>query len=100
MAVEVCGDCIRGREVFGVSSDLNSGKKVRVFHFRGRGGVLGKLHFLGGVFWVRLDLDSGNNFNFQWGWGVGFSLQNIRTGVFWRNLIKIFWKPSWLVHHR
>ena len=26
-----------GREVFWVSSDLNSGKKVRVFHF-GRGG--------------------------------------------------------------
>ena len=32
-----------GGGVFWVSSDLNSGKKVRVFHFRGEGGVLGKL---------------------------------------------------------
>ena len=33
--------------MFWVSSDLNSGKKVRVFHFRGRG-----------VFWVSSDLNS------------------------------------------
>ena len=31
--------------MFWVSSDLNSGKKVRVYHFfeEGKGGVLGKL---------------------------------------------------------
>ena len=36
-----------GEGVFWVSSDLNSGKKVRVFHFwKGwGGGVLGKLRF-------------------------------------------------------
>ena len=72
-----------GRGVFWVSSDLNSGKKVRVFHFGG------------GVFRVRLDFDSGNNFNL----GGGFCKPNSRTGVFWRILVKIFWKPSWLVHH-
>ena len=39
---------------------MNSGKKVRVFHFRG------------GVFCVRPDLDSGKNFNCGGGWvGVG-----------------------------
>ena len=42
--------------MFWVGSDLNSGKKVRVFHFWG-GGVLGKVRHL----------DSGNNFNFQRG---------------------------------
>ena len=72
--------------MFWVSSDLSSGKKAIVFHFRG-----------GGVFWVRPDLDSGKNFNLG---GGGCSVQNSRTGVFWRNLVKIFWKPSWLVHHR
>ena len=73
--------------MFWVRSHLNSGKTVRVFHFGGR------------VFWVRPDLDSGNNFN--GGVGGGSVLEpNSRTGVFWRNLVKIFWKPSWLVHHR
>ena len=66
--------------MFWVSSDLNSGKKVRVFHL---GGVLGKLRcelrkerfFIfrgGGVFWVRPHLDSGNNFNLG--------------GVFWNQI--------------
>ena len=44
--------------VFWVSSDFNSGKKVRVFLFRG------------GVFWVSSDLNSGKKvrvFHFQWG---------------------------------
>ena len=53
-----------GGGVFWVSSDLDSGKKVRVFHF------------LGGVFWVRPDLDSGNNFNF-----VGRGVE-----VFWNQI--------------
>ena len=70
--------------VFWVSSDLNSGKKVRVFH-------------LGGMFWVRPDLDSGNNFNLGGGECSGTKFQN--RGVL-ENLVKIFWKPSWLVHHR
>ena len=74
--------------VFWVSSDLNSAKKVSFFHFRGRRGV----------FWVRLDLDSGNNFNFRQEGGV--LEPNSRKGVFSRILVKIFWKPSWLVHHR
>ena len=42
--------------MFWVSSDLNSGKKVRVCHFRG------------GVFWVSSDLNSGKKvrvFHFQ-----------------------------------
>ena len=42
--------------MFWVISDLNSGKKVRVFHFRGEGG-----------FWVSSDLNSGKKvrvFNF------------------------------------
>ena len=47
--------------MFWVGSDLNSGKKVRVFHW-------------GGVFWVRSDLDSGNNFNFG--------------GVFWTQILE------------
>ena len=55
--------------MFWVSSDSNSGKKVRVFHFLG-----------GGVFWVRPDLDSSNNFN----WVGGVLEPNSRTGVFWR----------------
>ena len=75
--------------MFWVSSDLNSGKKVRVFHFQG-GGVVGVssdlnsgkkvrvFHFQRGVFWVRPDLDSGNNFN------LGGGEPNSRTGVFWR----------------
>ena len=48
--------------MFWVSLDLNSGKKVRVYHFRG-GGI---------VFWVRSDLDSRNNFNFLVGGGRCF----------------------------
>ena len=77
-----------GGGVFWVSSDLNSGKKVRVFHFQG-----------GGVFWVRLDLNSRNNFNFRGGGGEcsGTKFQN--RGVL-ENLVKNFWKPSWLVYHR
>ena len=56
--------------MFWVSSDFNLGKKVRVFHF-----------FVGGVvFWVRLDLDSGNNFNFQGGCS-GTKFQNRGGGV-------------------
>ena len=92
--------------MFWVSSDLNSGKKVRVFHFGG-----------GGVFWVSSDLNSGRKEffigggcvlgkvglglweQFQWG-GGGVMEPNSRTGVFYRNLVKNFWKPSWLVHHR
>ena len=76
-------NCQEGGGVFLVSSDLNSGKKVRVFHFGG------------GVFLVRLDLGSGNNFN--WEGCSGTKFQN--RGVL-ENLVKIFWKPSWLVHHR
>ena len=84
--------------MFWVSSELNSGKKVRVFHFRGEGGVLGKLRFElrkesqsfsfsggGRVFWVRSDLDSRNNFNVQ----GGVLEPNSRTGVFWRIWSKI-----------
>ena len=44
--------------MFWVSSDLNSGKKVRIFHFRG------------GVFWVSSDLNSGKKvriFHFRGG---------------------------------
>ena len=55
--------------MFCVSSDLNSGKKVRVFHFQGGGGV----------FCVRLDLDSGKNFNFR-GEGV-FCAKSQNRGV-------------------
>ena len=59
------------------------------------------------MFWVRSDLDSGNNFNFRGGgvfWNQipeqgcsGTKFQN--RGVL-ENLVKNFWKPSWLVHHR
>ena len=59
-----------------MSSDLNSGKKVRVFHWGGvrvisdlNSGKKVSFSFLGGVFWVRPDLDSGNNFNFPGGRG-------------------------------
>ena len=46
-----------GGGVFWVSSDLNSGKKVRVFHCR-EGGV---------VFWVSSDLNSGKKVRvFHW----------------------------------
>ena len=65
-----------GCGVFWVSSDLNSGKKVRVFHFPG------------GLFWVSSYLDSGNNFNFFF-WGGGVLEPNSRTGVFWRIWSKI-----------
>ena len=75
-----------GGGVFWVSSDLNSGKKVKSFSFSGEG-----------VFWVSSDLDSGNNFNFRWGGGCsGTKFEN--RGVL-ENLVKNFWKPSWLVHH-
>ena len=48
-----------GGGVFRISSDLNSGKKVRVFHW---GGVLGKLRsWTLGTFWI-----------FFWGGGGGF----------------------------
>ena len=64
--------------MFWVRSDLDSGKKIRVFNF-GRGGCSGlgqiwtlerKLEFSifgggGGVFWIRSDLDSEKNFNFE-----------------------------------
>ena len=49
-----------GGGVFWVSSDLNSGKKVRVFHFQGEGGVLGKV---GLGLWEQLQI---------WGGGGGF----------------------------
>ena len=68
--------------VFLVSLDLNSGKKVRVFSF-------------GGVFLVRPDLDSGNNFNLGGCSGTKFKNRGVLE-----NLVKNFWKPSWLVHHR
>ena len=44
--------------VFWVSSDLNSGKKVRNFHFLG-----------GGVFWVSSDLNSGKKVRVFHFWG-------------------------------
>ena len=59
------------------SSDLNSGKKVRVFHFRW-GGVLCKLRselrkesfsFSGGVFCVSSDLNSGKKVRVFHSWG-------------------------------
>ena len=54
-----------GRGVFCVSSDLNSGKKVRVFHFRGEGGVL----------CVSSDLNSGKKVRvFHFGGGGGCSV--------------------------
>ena len=74
--------------MFCVSSDLNSGKKVRVFSFSG------------GVFCVSSDLNSGKKVEIFIFGGGGCSVPNPRTGVFWENLVKIFWKPSWLVHHR
>ena len=87
-----------GGGVFWIRSDLDSGKKIRVFNFWGRGG---------GVFWVRSDLDSRKNFNFGGGGSVlgkvrlggcsGTEFQN--RGVI-ENLVKNFWKPSLLVHHR
>ena len=65
----------RGEGVFWVSSDLNSGKKVRVFHFGvgmfwvnsdlNSGKKVRVFHFQGGMVLGSLDLDSGNNFN--WG---------------------------------
>ena len=61
-----------GRGVFWVSSDLNSGKKVRVFHFQGGGR---------GVFWVSSDLNSGKKvrvFHFQGG-GEGGVLGKLRS---------------------
>ena len=83
-----------GGGVFWVSSDLNSGKKVRVFHFGGgvfwvssdlnSGKKFTVFHWVG--FWVRSDLDSGNNFNFG---GGGVLEPNSRTGVFWRIWSKI-----------
>ena len=45
--------------MFWVSSDLNSGKKVRVFHFEGGGGV----------FWVSSDLNSGKKVRVFHFWG-------------------------------
>ena len=59
--------------MFWVSSDLNSGKK-EFFIFGG-----------GGVFWVRLDLDSGNNFNF-WGGVFWNQIPEQGRGVFWVRL--------------
>ena len=49
-----------GGGVFWVSSDLNSGKKVRIFHFQGRECS----------FWVSSDLNSGKKEFFIWGGGV------------------------------
>ena len=60
--------------MFWVRSDLDSGKKIRVFNFQG--GVLGKV-----------GLGLWEEFQF-WGGGV------------LENLVKNFWKPSLLVHHR
>ena len=37
---------------------------------------------------------------FQFSGGGGVLEPNSRTGVFWRILVKNFWKPSLLVHHR
>ena len=58
----------RGWGVFCVSLNLNSGKKVRVFHFQGgvfyvssdlnSGKKVRVFHFQGGVFWLRPELDS------------------------------------------
>ena len=49
------------------------------------------------MFWVRLDLDSGNNFNLG---GGGVSRTKFQNRGVLENLVKIFWKPSLLVHHR
>ena len=68
------------RGLFWVRSDLESVKKIRVFNFWG---------------WIRSDLDSGENFN--WGMCSGTKFQN--RGVI-GNLVKNFWKPSLLAHHR
>ena len=57
---------------FWVSSDLNSGKKVRVFHFFGGWGVLGKA-----------GLEPWDNFNFGGGQSSGTEFQN-GGGVIWR----------------
>ena len=54
-----------GGGVFWVRSDLDSGKKVRVFHFRG------------GVFWVSSDLNSGKKEFFIF-WGGGCVLGKLR----------------------
>ena len=69
--------------MFWVRSDLDSAKKIRVFNFQG------------GVLWVRLDLDSGKNFNLEGGSGTKFQNKGVLE-----NLVKNFWKPSLLVHHR
>ena len=65
----------RGEEVLWVRSVLDSRKKIRVFNFLG-----------GGVFWVRSDLDSGKNFNLG---GEGVLEPNFRTGVLLRIWSKI-----------
>ena len=60
--------------MFWVRSDLESGKKIRVFNFWGEGEVfwvrsvsdsrkkIRVFNFQGGMFWVRSDLESGKNF--------------------------------------
>ena len=55
--------------MFWVSSDLNSGKKVRVFHFQG------------GVFWVSSDLNSGKKVRVFHFFGGGGVLGKVRLGL-------------------
>ena len=77
--------------MFWVRSDLDSGKKIRVFNFLGEGGVLGKVGF---GLWEEFQFAG-------WGGGVGwcFGTKFQNRGVI-ENLVKNFWKPSLLVHHR
>ena len=56
-----------GGGVFWESSDLNSGKKVRVFHFLGVG-----------EFWVSSDLNSGKKVSFSFS-GGGVILGKLRS---------------------
>ena len=53
--------------MFCVSSDLNSGKKVRVFHFHR------------GVFWISSDLNSGKKVSFSFG-GVFWVSSDLNSG--------------------
>ena len=71
--------------MFWVSSDLNSGKKVRVFHF----GV--------GMFWVNSDLNSGKkvrvfHFRGEWFWvAQTWTLGTISIGgggVLWNQILE------------
>ena len=52
-----------------------------------------------GVFWVSSDLNSGKKVCFSFS-GEGCSGTKFQNRGVLENLVKNFWNPSWLVHHR